>query len=89
MTRLRKDDAEQLMEALDTPLMQAAVALALRRVLDVDDFADDWPALIRLAGELDHWPEHRSWALLSSDDMALAELATELNERRTLGPALS
>jgi len=86
VTLLRKDHAELLMEAVDTPLLQAAVALALRRVLDVDAFTDDWPALIRLAGDLDHWPEHRSWALLAADDAALADLATELNERRTLGP---
>ncbi len=88
MTRLRKQDVELLMSAVDTPLLQDALALALRRVLEVDAFIDDWPALIRLAGELDQWPEQRSWALLSADDGALADLATELNERRTLGPVV-
>ena len=84
MSRLRKKDAEVLMEAIDTPLLQAAVALALRRILAVDAFVDDWPALIRLAGERDGWPEQRSWALLAAEETALADLAVELNERRHL-----
>lgn len=86
MSRLRKADAEVLMDAVDTPLLLAAVAAALRRVLDVDGFDDDWPALVRVAGELDGWPEGRCMALVLGDEAALADLAVELNERRSLGP---
>jgi hypothetical protein len=86
MARLRKSDVEVLLAAIDSPLLLAAVAQALRRILEVDGFEDDWPALVALAARVDGWTDGRRWALLAEDDRALAELAVELNERRDLGP---
>ena len=85
MARLRKADAEALTAALDTELLQHALALALRRLLEIEPFAGDWGALVSLAAQQGDWPADRKALVVSGDLAALEHLAVELNERRSLG----
>ena len=57
---------------------------ATRTLLAFGDFAGDWGALVKLAGERAQWSDARRWALVQGDNLALAELAVELNERRAV-----
>lgn len=84
MPRLGKADAETLMEAIDSPLLVDALRGALSRVLAVEPFEDDWPALVRLAGQRAGWIDDRVTLLVGRDVLALTQLATELNELRDL-----
>ena len=84
MTRLDKREVETLMAAIDTDLLQDALRMALRRVLDVEGFEGDWPALAKLAGERARWPESQCAAVVAGDVHALVELGLTLNELRTL-----
>lgn len=85
MSRLRKVDAETLVNAIDSPLLVDALRAALSRVLDVERYDDDWPALVRLAGQRAGWAEARVTSLVLRNSEALVELAVELNELRDLG----
>jgi hypothetical protein len=84
MARLDKREVETLMAALDTDLLQDALRMALRRVLDVEGFDGDWPALAKLAGERACWPQSQCAAIVAGEAHALVELALTLNELRTL-----
>jgi hypothetical protein len=84
VARLSKRDVEALVEAIDTELLQDAVAVALRHVLEVDPFPGDWPALVRLAGERAGWDPARRALVVDAVPDALAALAVELNENRTI-----
>ncbi len=85
MPRLRKVDVETLMAAIDSPLLIDALRTALSHAMDVEPFDDDWPALIRLAGQRAGWTDDRVTLLVGRDNTALVQLATELNELRGIG----
>jgi hypothetical protein len=84
LTSLRKSDAELLLAAIDTPLLVDALRAALARVLVVEPFDDDWGALVRLAGDRALWDASRVHALVERHEVALATLAIDLSELRTL-----
>lgn len=84
MVRLTKADAETLIDSIDTPLLGAALAIAVRKALGIDGFDGDWAALVRLAADRERWSPTRCWTLIEEQPDALADLATELSERRTL-----
>jgi hypothetical protein len=84
LSSLRKSDAELLLAAIDTPLLVDALRAALSRVMGVEPFEDDWAALIRLAGDRAMWDSSRVQVLVEREPSALATLAIELSELRTL-----
>jgi hypothetical protein len=77
VTRLRKTDAEALLERYDADPI-AALTAALRVALDAPELS--WPELLAVAA-LD---ERRRQELLAGDQRALDRLAAELNETRVM-----
>ena len=84
MTGLTKADALVLIAAIDTESLESVLADALRKVLEVDGYDGDWAGLIGLAAQRDCWPDGRRRLLTEAAPDALAGLATELSERRSL-----
>ena len=81
---LTKADALGLIAAIDTESLESVLADALRKVLEVDGYHGDWAGLIGLAAQRNCWSEDRRRLLIGSAPDALAGLATELSERRSL-----
>lgn len=77
MARLRKRDVEILLATYDADPV-AALTVALRRVLDRPGAA--WPDLLAASG----LPDDTVEALRTGRPAALDDLATTLNELRTL-----
>ena len=73
MTRLRKRDAEAMLDAYDTDPI-AALTAALRVVFDAPN--DSWLELIAM------FPDSRRHGLLARNQIALDDLFTDLNELR-------
>jgi len=81
VNRLNKFDAERLLADYDDDPV-AALTAALRVVLDRPH--DDWTQLVKAAG----FTCARRILLQAGDTVALDELAAELNEMRSLDPAV-
>jgi hypothetical protein len=77
LARLTKRDAETMMDAVDHDLITVLTRM-LGKVLDKPEA--EWETLVVSA----EFPAERAARLLARDRIALYELATELNELRSL-----
>ena len=98
--KLSKADAERLMGSIDTDTFLDTLGLCLAIVMGVESApvpeldpvaamgdsgpALRWAALIERAASLGQWSEERRSDVMALNVNSLCDLATELNERRSL-----
>jgi hypothetical protein len=81
MARLRKVDAEAIMNVIDSPELVRVLTDSLRRILERED---EWDVLVQRAGVQGRWTPDRVSELLDQQPDGLFWLAVELNEKRLL-----